>query len=203
MPTHSIVLITGDHSFAHNIGVWLNAQPDYVLAGFCPSLESATGPCFTVNPTVVLVDLDAPDAAEAVHWEQLVRSLPRAPIISLVTANTPDVARQCATTAGALGCVAKDRGATEFAVNLEAALRRAVGAARERTLRPFTVRQREILLLIADGLTNPAIAQRLVVSEKTVKRHVSTIMEKLGVDNRVQVARWAWEHGLASRRNNS
>jgi DNA-binding NarL/FixJ family response regulator len=99
--------------------------------------------------------------------------------------------------------VAKDRGATEFAVNLEAALRRAVGAARERTLRPFTVREREILLLIADGLTNPAIAQRLVVSEKTVKRHVSTILEKLGVDNRVRVACWAWEHGLASRRDNN
>jgi DNA-binding NarL/FixJ family response regulator len=151
----------------------------------------------------MLVDLETPNAMERERWADLMRAYPQAPILALVTSATTDIARQCATTAGALGCVAKDRGATEFAVNLEAALRRAVGAARERTLRPFTVREREILLLIADGLTNPAIAQRLVVSEKTVKRHVSTILEKLGVDNRVRVACWAWEHGLASRRDNN
>jgi len=85
-------------------------------------------------------------------------------------------------------------------VNLEAALQQAVEIVAERTLKPFTPREGEVLLLMADGLTNAEIAQRLAVSEKTVKRHISAVMGKLGVDNRVKVARWAWERGITGRR---
>jgi DNA-binding NarL/FixJ family response regulator len=203
MPTHAILLISGDEALAHQITAWLTDHTEYVLAGHCQTLESAARCCLTAQAALMLVDLETPNAMERERWADLMRASPQAPILALVTSATTDIARQRATHAGALRFLARDGGATALSENLEAALQHAVETWMARALASFTTREREILLLIADGLTNPAIAQRLVVSEKTVKRHVSTIMEKLGVDNRVQVARWAWEHGLASRRNNS
>lgn len=58
-----------------------------------------------------------------------------------------------------------------------------------RTLALLSVREREVALLVAKGLTNPQIARRLYLSLPTVKTHVARILDKLGVDNRVQVAR--------------
>ncbi len=60
----------------------------------------------------------------------------------------------------------------------------------------FTPRQREVVALVAQGLTNREIASRLVISERTADTHVQHILNKLGVDSRVQVAAWAVEHGL-------
>lgn len=196
MPTHSILLISGDEALALRIGVWLNDRTDYVLAGHCPSLEKAKSCRLSFDPTVLLVDLETPDASDATCWPGLTRSFPGAPVISLVGAGPAEAARQCATDAGALLFVAKDGGEAEFSLNLERAVRRAVEVATERALQPFTARERDVLLLIAAGLSNAEVAQRLGVSEKTVKRHVGAIMAKLGVDNCVQAARWAWERGL-------
>jgi non-specific serine/threonine protein kinase len=61
---------------------------------------------------------------------------------------------------------------------------------------PFTLREREIVALVAQGLTNREIASRLVISERTADTHVQHILNKLGVSSRVQVAAWAVEHGL-------
>jgi len=200
MPTRSILLISGDAVLADRIGAWLNRQPEYVLAGHCSSLESAASYRFTLDPTIVLVDLETSETADATDWTGLTRAFPHAPIIALITANTADTARRRATHAGALRFLSRDSGEVEFSVNLEAALQQAVEIVAERTLKPFTPREGEVLLLMADGLTNAEIAQRLAVSEKTVKRHISAVMGKLGVDNRVKVARWAWERGITGRR---
>jgi non-specific serine/threonine protein kinase len=61
---------------------------------------------------------------------------------------------------------------------------------------PFTLREREVVALVAQGLTNREIASRLVISERTADTHVQNILNKLGVSSRVQVAAWAVEHGL-------
>jgi len=63
----------------------------------------------------------------------------------------------------------------------------------------LTPRQREIMGLIAEGLTNAQIADRLGVSERTVKNHLTDIRRKLGLRNRVQIAVWAVRHGLIRR----
>lgn len=186
MPTHSILLISGYEVFARNLSAWLNRH-SYVLAGHCPSLESVASCSLALNSTLVLVDLETPDTADAAHWMGLTRSFPDAPLIALITAGA-EAARQHATDAGVLLFLTKDSGEAGFFMNLEAALRQAMEAAIERTLKPFTAREREVLLLIAAGLTNSEIAQQLVVSQKTVKRHVSAIMEKLAVDNRGSVS---------------
>jgi non-specific serine/threonine protein kinase len=61
---------------------------------------------------------------------------------------------------------------------------------------PLTQREREIATLIARGLTNRAIAEQLVIAERTAETHVSNILGKLGLDTRSQIATWAVAHGL-------
>jgi NarL family two-component system response regulator LiaR len=60
----------------------------------------------------------------------------------------------------------------------------------------LTEREREVLTLIAEGLNNREIAESLIISEKTVKTHVSNILGKLGVEDRTQAAIWALKHGI-------
>ncbi|WP_173056935.1 response regulator transcription factor [Phytohabitans houttuyneae] len=60
----------------------------------------------------------------------------------------------------------------------------------------LTRREREIARLVADGLANRAIAEKLVLSERTVETHVRNLLTKLGLSNRTQVAAWALKHGL-------
>jgi non-specific serine/threonine protein kinase len=64
---------------------------------------------------------------------------------------------------------------------------------------PLTPRQREVAVLVAQGLTNRQIAERLVVSERAAAAHVENILNKLGVSSRTQIAVWASEHGLLAR----
>jgi DNA-binding NarL/FixJ family response regulator len=65
-------------------------------------------------------------------------------------------------------------------------------------LKLLTEREREVLKLIALGLTNRQIAGKMVISEKTVKTHVSNLLDKLGLEDRTRAAIWALKHGLGS-----
>jgi NarL family two-component system response regulator LiaR len=60
-------------------------------------------------------------------------------------------------------------------------------------------REREVLLLIGEGLENREIAERLEIGEKTVKTHVSNLLAKLGVSDRTRAAVWAWREGMVRR----
>ena len=61
---------------------------------------------------------------------------------------------------------------------------------------PLTRREKEILLLVAQGLSNKAIAETLFLSQKTVRNHITHILEKLELTRRTELARYAWEMGL-------
>jgi NarL family two-component system response regulator LiaR len=78
--------------------------------------------------------------------------------------------------------------------------------ARQDTPNPFTElsdRELEVLRLIADGLSNADIAEKLVISEKTVKSHVSNILNKLHLADRTQAAVYAWREGVVRRSEES
>jgi DNA-binding NarL/FixJ family response regulator len=62
----------------------------------------------------------------------------------------------------------------------------------------LTTREVEVLRLVAAGMTNRAIADELVISDRTVGRHVSNIFDKLGVSSRAAATAWAYEHGLVA-----
>jgi DNA-binding NarL/FixJ family response regulator len=63
----------------------------------------------------------------------------------------------------------------------------------------LTDREREVLDLIAHGSTNREIAEKMVISEKTVKTHVSNLLDKLGLEDRTRAAIWALKHGLGAK----
>jgi DNA-binding NarL/FixJ family response regulator len=63
----------------------------------------------------------------------------------------------------------------------------------------LSVREREVLALVAEGLPNKHIARRLEISEKTVKAHLTSVYQQIGVSDRTQAAIWAREHGLQNR----
>ena len=69
-------------------------------------------------------------------------------------------------------------------------------AARSPGASDLTERELEVLRLIAQGLSNHEIAERMIISEKTVKTHVSNLLGKLGLEDRTQAAIWALKHGL-------
>ncbi len=77
----------------------------------------------------------------------------------------------------------------------------AIPAAAETTPNPLTPRQQQVAVLVAQGLTNRQIADRLVVTERAVAAHVEHILDKLGVGSRAQIAVWASERGLLTTRS--
>jgi DNA-binding NarL/FixJ family response regulator len=72
-------------------------------------------------------------------------------------------------------------------------------ASQPKELAGLTEREREVLEQIARGLTNREIAEKMVISEKTVKTHVSNLLDKLGLEDRTRAAIWALKHGLGAK----
>jgi DNA-binding NarL/FixJ family response regulator len=165
-------------------------------------------------PDVILMDLRMPrlDGVEAT--ERLRVLLPGIAVLVLTTYADDDVLFP-ALRAGARGYLTKDAGADEIAAAIRAVHRgethldpavqaRLVATVRSGGVAPaapvpdgLTPREAEVLTLIARGLSNAEIAERLVVSPATVKTHVNRIFTKVGARDRAQAVRYAFEHGLA------
>ncbi len=165
------------------------------------------------RPDVVLMDIRMPEMDGVETTRRLLQAHPDARIIILTTFDDDEYVFD-ALRAGALGYLLKDVSGAELAAAIRtvaaggaliepsvarkvlaefARLPHVPPAAREAHL---TAREREILRLIAQGLSNKQIAARLFLAEGTVKNYVSSILDKLGVDDRTQAAVWAHKHGL-------
>ena len=95
-----------------------------------------------------------------------------------------------------LSALGRAEAAERHARAADQALRAIRAAADEGPVTDLTAREVEVLRLVADGLTNPAIAERLVISEHTVHRHLANILTKLGLSSRAAAAAWAAQRGL-------
>jgi DNA-binding NarL/FixJ family response regulator len=188
----------------------LNTQPDIEVVATAADGEQALDACAEQRPDVVLMDVRMPvmDGIEAA------RRLAGGPRVLMLTTFDLDEYVYDALAAGASGFLLKDTPAEKLfdAVRVIAAgeallapsvTRRLIGEfARQRprprpdALRELTPRETEVLGLIAEGLSNAEIAQRLVVSDETVKTHVSRVLMKLGLRDRTQAVITAYESGL-------
>jgi len=210
------ILLIDDHRVVRQgVRAFLSTQPDLLVVGEAESGAQGVELAARFVPDVALMDLVMPgmDGVEATR--QLKRVSPRTQIIVLTSYHDDEhifpVLR-----AGALSYLLKDIGvdalaeAVRGAARGEAALhprvaarviRELQGAPRD-TLNPFnelSERELEVLRLIADGLNNTEIAERLVISEHTVKRHVSNILSKLHLADRTQAAVYAWREGVVEK----
>jgi NarL family two-component system response regulator LiaR len=207
------VLIVDDHSVVRQgVRAFLEMQPDLAIAGEAESGEQAVQLAQELIPDVVLMDLALPgiDGVEATR--QIKRISPRTQVIVL-TSYYEDEHVFPALRAGAISYTLKDLRPAELVEIVRKA------AAGESVLHPrvasrliqevrqakravppafaeLTERELEVLRMIAEGHANAVIAERLVLSEKTVKGHVSNILSKLHMEDRTQAAVFAWQQGL-------
>jgi len=210
------VLIVDDHAVVRQgVRAFLETQPDIAVVGEAASGEEAVRLVAEHVPDVVLMDLVMPGVDGVEATRQVRRVSPRTQVIVL-TSYHDDEHIFPAIRAGALSYLLKDVGPGELADAVrkaargEAMLHPRVAArvvqelhgARRDVPNPFTElsdRELEVLRLIAEGLSNAEIAERLVISEKTVKSHVSNILSKLHLADRTQAAVYAWREGVVRR----
>ena len=212
-PQTITVLIIDDHQLVREgVRNFLQRQRDITVVGEAGSGQEGLRLASDLAPDVVLMDLVMPEMDGVETTRRLKQISPRTQVIVL-TSFDDDQHILPAIRAGALSYILKDVGTAALAEAVRKAARGEVTmtplvAARVmRELRqggqPATLvgadlseREIEVLRLIAEGRSNTEIAERLVISEHTVKRHVSNILSKLHLADRTQAAVYAWREGM-------
>jgi len=207
------ILIVDDHAVVRQgIRTFLAAQSDLAIAGEASAGDEAVRLAGELAPDVALMDLVMPSMDGVETTRRLKRVSPRTQIIVL-TSYHQDEHIFPAIRAGALSYLLKDVLPDELAIAVRKAAHgeailaaqvaaRVVQELHGSTLDPtnpfaeLTDREMEVLHLVASGLANEDIASRLVISEKTVKCHVSNILGKLHVADRTQAAVLVWREGI-------
>ncbi|MEO3752862.1 response regulator transcription factor [Streptomyces sp. B6B3] len=192
----------------------IGAEPDMTVVGEAATGAEAVSVVRQQRPDVVLMDVRMPEVDGIRATEQLLRTLDEPPRVVVVTTFENDSYVYEALRAGASGFLLKRAAAEELvqAVRLVArsdsllfpaavrslaahhARRRRADALRGR----LTDREAEVLRLVAEGLTNAEIAERLSVGPQTVKSHVASLLAKLGARDRTQAVIAAYEHGFVT-----
>ncbi|HMK08870.1 MAG TPA: response regulator transcription factor [Anaerolineales bacterium] len=206
------VMVVDDHAMVRSgLRLFLEGYDDLEFAGEAENGEQAAAIAAACRPDVILMDMVLPgiDGAEATR--RVLQTRPEARVLALTSFHEKDLV-EGAFRAGATGYLLKNVSADELAQAIREAHRgkptlaaEAASALIESTRNEpglgadLTERERETLGLMVEGLSNGQIARRLSISESTVKFHVSSVLGKLGVDNRVQAVRLATEHGLTSK----
>jgi len=146
-------------------------------------------------PDFISLDLALPDARGATGVQAIRKIFPRAPLVVL-TASPADQEEDACIAAGADAYVEKSKGADEILRAFTAVLEgEDAPGARDTSL---SKRQKELLVMVARGMSNKEIAAELEISEHTVKAHLSRIFSRLGVKSRTQSIHYARTHGLIS-----
>ena len=200
------VLIVDDHAVVRRgLEQLINSAPDLEIVGSATDGEEAVQMSAERTPDVILMDLSMPvlDGTEATR--QIVAARPGVHVVVLTSFD--DQRRILdALGAGATGYLLKDaepdevlsaiRTAVEGGSPLDPrAARVLVDARREQApARTLSPREEEVLRLLAIGLANKQIARRLGIAERTVKAHLTSVFQQLGVTDRTQAALWAREH---------
>jgi DNA-binding NarL/FixJ family response regulator len=197
------VVIAEDHAVVRTgLVQLLGGVDDVEVVGVASSGEEAVALVESEGPDVVLMDLQMP-GMDGIEATRRIRKATESVNVVVLTAFSDRQRILDAIDAGAVGYPLKDAEPEDLVRGLEAAARgespldpkaaQALVAARasEQGDPELTPREREVLALLADGLPNKLIARRLDISEKTVKAHLTSIFQRIGVTDRTQAALWA------------
>lgn len=207
------VVVVDDHALVRTgLKLFLMAFDDLELVCEADSGEEAIRACLELRPDVVLMDLAMPGMGGAAATSVIREECPQVQVIALTNFQDVEIVQQ-ALQAGAIGYLLKNVTADELAAAIRAAhigrstlapeaTQALVQAARRAASHTpespdsLTAREQEVLALMAKGLSNPEIADRLTVSPVTVKFHVSNILSKLSCTSRTEAVALAIQHSL-------
>lgn len=207
------VMLVDDHAVVRSgLSAFLHTYSDLQLVGEAADGDEAVAACERAQPDVILMDLVMPHMDGASAIRAIRKKHPDVQMIALTSFKEHDLVEQ-ALRAGAIGYLLKDVSADELADAIRAA------HAGKPTLAPeaaqvlinttrnqdttalghdLTDREREVLVLMVEGLNNTEISERLIVSRSTVKFHVSNILSKLQVSSRTEAVALALQQNIVS-----
>jgi DNA-binding NarL/FixJ family response regulator len=202
------LLLAEDHGVVRDgLTRLLSSLPDIEVVGAAADGVEAIRMADEHRPDVILMDLRMPgmDGSEATR--RLLENDPDAQVVILTSFSERDEILN-ALDAGAIGYLLKDAEPDELIRGVRAAARgdSPLAPKAARTLitsrassasgDPLTARERQVLSLVANGLPNKLIARELGIAEKTVKAHLTTVFQRIGVTDRVQATIWARDHNI-------
>jgi len=204
------VMLVDDHAVVRSgLSAFLSVIPDLQLVGEAENGDEAVVRCGLLKPDVILMDLMMPGTDGVCATRMIREKYPNVHVLAL-TSFQEDGLVQGAMQAGATGYLMKNVSARELAnairsahagrmtLSPEAAEALVHANAQAKETEGLTEREHEVLKLMVDGLNNAQIAENLVVSLSTVKYHISNILMKLGVENRVAAVTMAIQKKLVS-----
>lgn len=209
------VLIVDDHPIVRQgLRTLLELHDDILVVGEAVNGASAVELTARFHPDVVLMDLVMPDL-DGISATRQICALGQATKVIALTSFVEDDKVIAAIQAGASSFLLKDVSPVDLIEAVRAAYRgearlhpsvmrklmnqvAAQPAAAQLSSPDLTERELEVLRLVAEGLSNREIAERLVISEKTVKTHISSLLGKLNLADRTRLAIYALKHGLAA-----
>jgi DNA-binding NarL/FixJ family response regulator len=204
------VFLVDDHEiFRRGVRALLAAEPDLDIVGEADTASAAMARMPALRPDVAILDVRLPDGDGITVCREIRSALPQTACLML-TAYGDDQALLGAIMAGAAGYVSKQTCGTELVGALRAvasgqsvldpyASRRVVERLRQHAaaadpIAALSEKEKQVLDLIGEGLTNRQIAERMFLAEKTVKNYVSSLLTKLGMQRRAQAAVFAVRH---------
>lgn len=215
MDSIRLVIVEDQTLMRQGLKTILDLEPGLHVVGEAAEGEAGVQLALELKPDVVLMDVQMPGARGAPGLNgvqataELVRQWPAAKVIILTTFDRDDYVYQ-GVRAGAMGYLLKDTPAPKLIETIRRvhagepfiqpeiasrALREMMRPV-EPGIEPLSAREREVLVLLAQGASNKEIAEKLVITEGTVKNHVSNVLGKLQAENRTQAADIARKRGL-------
>ena len=215
--TRTRILLVDDHDIVRlGLMTLLNDQPDMEVVGEASTAAEAVSTAKKLQPDVVLMDIRLPGEGGIEAARQITQQVPKSKVVML-TSFADDELVVRAIRAGAMGYVLKQVGNEELLRAIRAAargkalldpsttarllsrVREAERKAEEDAFRDLSDREMDVLVHLARGRTNAEIGALLNLSEKTVGNYVSNMFEKLQLNNRIELAAYAYEHHLFER----
>lgn len=214
VPNPIRVIIVDDHTMVRRgLATILKVKADLELVGEAGNGREALQLCEQVRPDIVLMDLVMPEMGGAEATRLIRERCPDIQVIALTSFQERELVKE-ALQAGAIGYLLKNISAEDLTAAIQEAhagrstlAPEAIQALLQESPEPvrdqepaedfgLTLREQEVLALMVEGLNNPDIADRLVVSRSTAKAHVSNILSKLGVSNRAEAITVALQRNL-------
>jgi two-component system response regulator DevR len=213
MAKQRIVLVDDHEVVRLGLKALLDRHPQFEVIGEASSAREAMEQVTALEPDVVVMDIRLPGTSGIEVCEQITDQYPNIKVIML-TSYAEDEMLFSAIRAGASGYVLKQIASEELVKAIEAVgrgealldpavtqrvfqeVRRAVKEEEASAFQHLSQQEKHVLLLVSEGKTNREIAKNLFLGEGTVRNYVSSILSKLGVNNRAEAAAYAVEHNL-------